>query len=157
MANQPTQGRGAARLRQVTDRAGAQIDGGRDERRPARVLDEVLAAFSTHAQGDWSKSADADGVRGRGTQIDHSPAHERTSIIDPHLDGAAVRIVDDGDVGAEWQCAVGRSHGARIHLLAACGATAAVNRGNARIAERTVGAGGAIEMRARRWARNAGK
>jgi hypothetical protein len=38
-----------------------------------------------------------------GLQINDAPAHERTSIIDPHHHGATVDVICDRNVGAEWQ------------------------------------------------------
>jgi len=67
--------------------------------------------------------------------------HERAAVVDPHRHGTAVAVVDHRHHGAEWQGAVGGRHGAGVHVLAACGAAVAVDRGEPRSLVAVLGMG----------------
>ena len=69
-----------------------------------------------------------------------------------------VRLLTTVTLVAEWQGAMGGSHGARIHALPTRGTAAAVNRGNARSAERPAHSARSTDAFSRlRRGENAGK
>jgi hypothetical protein len=63
--------------------------------------------------------------------------HEWTAIVNANDRRAAVAAVDDGHFRPERQRAMGRRHGARVHVLSARSMLSAVNRGYARTLERS--------------------
>src|SRR5579864_2745947 len=115
---------------------------------PIQALRRARSAATAHAQRNGRCPAHTDGVRCCRTQIDHQPAHKRPAIVDPHDYRTAIVVIEDGDVSAEWQRAVRRRHSPGVHLLTACCATAAVDRGDARIAERSSNADRSAEISA---------
>src|SRR6202043_1504344 len=100
------------------------------------ATDALPSVATPNRQRYRRNTADADRPRRRRAQIDDPAAHERATIVDPPPHGAPIATVDDGAAGAEGQRAMGGSHAARVHMLAACGLAAAVDRGEAGPAER---------------------
>ena len=71
---------------------------------------------------DTRETGKADRASSRGGQIDDATADERTAIIDPHHNGAAVTVIGNAHHGAEGQAAMSSCQARRLGPAALGGA-----------------------------------
>src|SRR5262245_1033021 len=86
----------------------------------------IAITKSTRLQRDVRQSAETQSTRGSRRQVDDAAAHERSPIIDPHDNAAAISLVGDAHPRSKWKRAVGRRKAAGVSTLAARGLLARI-------------------------------
>ena len=81
----------------------------------------IATTKSTRLQRDARQSAENQHTRGSRGQVDDAAAHERSPIIDPHDNAAAIAFVGDAHPRAKRKRAMGRRKATRVSALAARG------------------------------------